>query len=93
MVGEFYWNFSIPGVIVGMWLLGLGYRWGYQRYGAGSKFDPVRKAIYATLLPTALLLEGSIAIIIVSLIKVTLILVVFLLLANRLGWLDEQPAN
>jgi hypothetical protein len=93
MVGEFYWNFSIPGVVVGMWLLGLGYRWAYQRYGAGSGFDPVRKAIYATLLPTALLLEGSVAIILVGLIKILIILVVFLVVAARLGWLEDQTAH
>jgi hypothetical protein len=90
MVGEFYWNFSIPGVVVGMWLLGLGYRWGYQRYGAGSGFDPIRKSIYATLLPSALLLEGSIAIIIAGLVKSILILTVFCIVANRLGWMDQQ---
>ncbi len=90
MVGEFYWNFSIPGVVVGMWLLGLGYRWGYQRYGAGSAFDPIRKSIYATLLPSALLLEGSIAIIIAGLVKSIVILTVFCIVANRLGWLDEK---
>ena len=92
MVGEFYWNFSIPGVIVGMWLLGMGYRWYYQRYGAGSGFDPIRKAVYATLLPTALLFEGNVAVIIGGLVKVLVILVVFLFLARRMGWVEDASA-
>jgi hypothetical protein len=90
MVGEFYWNFSVPGVIVGMWLLGMGYRWYYQRYGAGAGFDPIRKAIYFTLLPPALLFEDNVAIIIAGLIKVLAILIVFLVLCRRLGWLEEN---
>jgi hypothetical protein len=92
MVGDFYWNFSIPGVIVGMWLLGMGYRWYYQRYGAGAGFDPIRKSIYATLLPSALLLEGNVAIIVGGVVKILAILVVFLLISRRLGWLEESPA-
>ncbi len=92
MVGELYWNFSIPGVVVGMWLLGMGYRWGYQRFGAGSTFDPIRKALYATLLPTALLLEGSIAVTFAGIFKILAILVLFLLLSRRLGWLEEKQA-
>ena len=93
MVGEFYWNFAIPGVVVGMWLLGMGYRWYYQRFGAGSGFDPLRKAVYATLLPTALLFEGTVAVIIGGAIKALVILGLFLLLARRLGWLEELPES
>ncbi len=93
MVGEFYWNFAIPGVVLGMCLLGMAYRWYYQRYGAGSGFDPIRKAIYATLLPSALLIEGNFAVIIGGLIKALVILGVFLLLTRRLGWLEELPES
>ena len=93
LVGEFYWNFSLPGVVLGMWLLGMGYRWFYQRYGVGSDFDPIRKSIYATLLPTVLLVEGSVAILICAFIKVLAILVVFLLFSRRLGWLEEMQAT
>lgn len=89
MVGEFYWNFSVPGVVVGMWLLGMGYRWYYQRYGAGSGFDPIRKAIYITLLPASLVFEGNVAMVVSAFIKVLVILVVFLFLCRRLGWLDD----
>ena len=92
MVGELYWNFSIPGVVVGMWLLGTGYRWFYQRYGAGAGFDPTRKAVYAALLPTALLFEGNVAVIIGGVIKALVILVLFLLVSRRLGWFEDSSA-
>ena len=92
MVGDFYWNFSVPGVVIGMWILGMGYRWYYQRFGAGAGFDPIRKSIYFTLLPTALAFEGNVAIAVGGFIKVLVILVVFLLLSRRLGWLEESPA-
>jgi hypothetical protein len=93
MVGDFYWNFAVPGVVVGMWLLGMGYRWYYQRFGAGAGFDPIRKSIYFTMLPTALGFEGNVAIVVGGFIKVLLILVVFLLLSRRLGWLEESSTG
>jgi hypothetical protein len=87
-VGEFYWNFALPGVVCGMWILGMAYRWYYQRYGAGTGFDPIRKSIYATLLPSALGFEGNVAMLIGGAIKSLVILTVFLILCRRLGWLD-----
>jgi hypothetical protein len=93
MVGDFYWNFAIPGVIVGMLLLGMGYRWYYQRYGTGAGFDPVRKAIYVALLPTALLFEGNFAIIVAGFVKALIIVVVFLLVLRRIGWMTERPTS
>jgi hypothetical protein len=89
MVGDFYWNFAVPGVVVGMWLLGMGYRWYYQRYGAGGGFDPIRKSIYFTLLPTALAFEGNVAIAVGGFVKLLIIIVFFLALARRLGWIEE----
>jgi hypothetical protein len=90
MVGDFYWNFSLPGVVVGMWLLGMGYRWYYQRYGAGSGFDPIRKSIYFTLLPTALAFEGNVAIAVGGFVKLLIMVMVFLRLARRLGWIEDR---
>lgn len=88
MVGELYWNFALPGVVLGMWLLGVGYRWYYQRYGVGSGFDPIRKATYATLLPTALVFDGNVAIVIGAFVKTLVIITVFVALSRRLGWLQ-----
>ncbi len=92
MVGELYWNFAVPGVVFGMWLLGMGYRWYYQRYGAGDGFDPIRKSIYYTLLPIALSFEGNVAYVFAASVKALVILVVFLLLCRRLGWLANASA-
>jgi hypothetical protein len=48
--GELYWNFDLPGVIVGMALLGLVMRLLYRRYGEGDTLDPVRRAVHIMLL-------------------------------------------
>jgi hypothetical protein len=93
VVGDFYWNFSLVGVVVGMWLLGMGYRWYYQRYGAGTGFDPIRRSIYFTLLPTALAIEGNVAMLVGGVVKVLVILIVFLAVCRRLGWLDEMSRS
>jgi len=93
MVGDLYWNFSVPGVVVGMWLIGMSCRWYYQRFGAGAGFDPIRKSIYFTMLPTALGFEGNVAIVLGGFIKVLVILVVFIVLCRRLGWLEEPLAG
>jgi hypothetical protein len=90
MVGDFYWNFAVPGVVVGMWMIGLALRWYYQRYGAGSGFDPLRKSIYATLLPGALSFEGNVALVVTGFIKVLAIVIVFLVLCRRFGWLSDS---
>jgi hypothetical protein len=90
MVGELYWNFAVPGVVVGMWLLGMGYRWYYERYGAGTGFDPIRKAIYATLLPIAIVFDGNIAMLVGGFVKALVILFVFVLISRRLGWLEYR---
>lgn len=88
MVGEFYWNFALPGVVLGMWLLGVGYRWYYQRYGTGAGFDPIRKATYATLLPTAVVFDGNVAIVLGVFIKTLVLIAIFVALSRRLGWLQ-----
>jgi hypothetical protein len=76
-----------------MWLLGMGYRWYYQRYGAGAGFDPIRKSIYFTMLPTALSFESSVAIAVAGLVKLLVILLVFIVLCRRLGWLEDASTG
>jgi hypothetical protein len=93
MVGELYWNFAVPGVIVGMFVLGTAYRWYFQRYGAGEGFDPIRKSIYASLLIGALLFEGNVAIVVGGVVKALALLVVFLALGRRLGWIEEMAPS
>ena len=52
-------------------------------------FDPIRKSIYFTLLPTALAFEGNVAIAVGGFVKLLIIIVFFLALARRLGWIEE----
>jgi hypothetical protein len=93
MVGDFYWNFSVPGVVVGMWLLGMAYRWYYQRYGAGAGFDPIRKSIYFMMLPTVLAFESNVAMVASGVVKLLVIVMAFLVLCRRLGWLEESSPD
>lgn len=85
MVGELYWNFALPGVVIGMFILGIGYRYMFARFGAGTGFAPVPKAIYAAILPTLLQFEGNVAIIAAGVVKSVLIIAVFLLVMRRVG--------
>ncbi len=85
LLGEFYWNFGIPCVIVGMFLIGAGYRWYYERYGRGVHYDPVRKAIYATMLLTALGFEGNFAMVVGGSIKLLILIIGFVVLMRHLG--------
>ena len=86
LVGEFYWNFGIPCVVVGMLLIGAAQRWYYERYGRGVGYEPVRKAIYAALLLSALGLESNFAMVVGGFTKGLLLLLAFLVVMRRLGW-------
>ncbi len=83
VVGELYWNFHVPGVIAGMFLLGAGYRWIYRRYGEGSRGEPVRTAIYIALVCVLITIEGNVAVILVSTIKTLMALAVLLWVLRR----------
>jgi hypothetical protein len=91
--GELYWNFGLPGIIVGMTLLGLAMRALYRRYGEGDTLDPVRRAVQIMLLINIVHL-GWIASAIVVTIR-TLILLELLCWAGRhYGFLESgsRPA-
>lgn len=59
--GELYWNFDLPGVVVGMALLGAGMRWAYRRYSESRLTDPIRRSIGIVILVQVALLGGSLA--------------------------------
>jgi hypothetical protein len=59
-VGELYWNFHVPGVVLGMFLLGGIYKWIYKKYGEGGSGDVFRKATY--LLLVVLVLNGEVTV-------------------------------
>jgi len=89
ITGELYWNYDIPGVVIGMFLLGGVMRVFYERYGAGIGFDPLRRAAYMALLPTVIHFEGNVAPLIGGLVKSLLILGLVFLIARRRGWIVE----
>ena len=60
-VAEWYWNFGVLGVVVGMFLTGIFYRFIYSTLGQRSGADPFRLAIYAGILPTLMSFEGNVA--------------------------------
>jgi hypothetical protein len=97
VVGEFYWNFHIPGVLLGMLLLGASYRWFYQKFGKGIGNEPIRASFYLTLLSSALRFEGNVAMLVGGLVKTGVILVVLIALLERVGVLraiaDAAPST
>jgi hypothetical protein len=51
-IGELYWNFHVPGIVVGMFLIGVWLRVLYLRFGANQGSNPFRLAVYVVLLYT-----------------------------------------
>jgi hypothetical protein len=89
MVGELYWNFQVPGVLIGMAVLGACYRWYYERYGRGRGFDPVRRSMYMALLPAALHSEGVVALTIAGIVESIVLFSAITFLFRRMGALAE----
>lgn len=56
--GELYWNFGVPGVIAGMFLMGLLIGWLWRMAGANPLNDPLRMLLYVGLvLSSAAMME------------------------------------
>jgi hypothetical protein len=84
--GELYWYFDLPGVIVGMFLIGMALRWYYNVYGAGGAgTSPIHLAIYMALLPKILTIEGGIVYSIIGLFKVLIVLALLRWICARVG--------
>ena len=92
IVGDFYWNFGVPGVVVGMFLFGAGFQWYYRRYGEGVAFDPIRKSIYVGVLPTILLIEGNVAFLAAGVVKSLILISAYWIVCRRLGWVQPLAA-
>jgi len=89
ITGELYWNYGVPGVVVGMFLLGAIFRVFYERYGSGTARAPLRTACYLALLPMAMHFEGNVAAMMGGLAKSILILSLVFLVARWRGWIVE----
>jgi hypothetical protein len=51
--GELYWNFGIPGVVAGMFVMGLLLGWLWRMAGTSPLVDPLRMLLYVGLMLTA----------------------------------------
>ncbi len=91
IVGELYWNFHVPGVVIGMFLFGGALRWYYQRYGTGPWNDPVRKSIYVALLVSIMHFEGNLAVLIGNWVKTLSILLLLLFVLRRMRVIVPDP--
>jgi len=91
VIGEFYWNFHIPGVIVGMFLMGAAYRWLYLRYGEIRGYQPIRTATYLMLLTVALQFEGNVAILVGVVTKTIFLLWAMIFVLRRAGAVVDVP--
>jgi len=89
--GELYWNFDIPGVLLGMALWGIALRFLYRRYGEGRGLDPVRRAIHIVLLIHFVHFGGGLAAQGVSVLRIVVLLEVLRWLARRAGVLERVP--
>jgi len=48
-VGELYWNFGIPGVVIGMLGIGLGYGLLWRMAGENPVYDPLHMILYVSV--------------------------------------------
>lgn len=93
--GELYWNFGFPGIIAGMFALGWILRWVYRRYAEGLSNDPVRLALYITLLVQVGHLHGSLSGDFTVAMRTVVMMEVVILLARHFKMLhvDSEPAS
>jgi len=89
--GELYWNFDLPGIVVGMALWGLALRFFYRRYGEGTALDPVRHAIHVVLLVQFVHFGGGLAAQAVSVLRTLVLLETLRWVGRRAGMLEVLP--
>ncbi len=91
--GELYWNFDLPGILIGMALWGVAIRLVYRRYASSAGLDPVRRAIYMLLLIQFIHFGGGLAGQSVGLIRTLILLEVFCWAGRRLGLIRTVPVE
>jgi hypothetical protein len=85
VTGELYWNFGVPGVLIGMALWGMLMRALYRRYGESPFPDPVRQAIHVVLLVQFLHFGAGISAQTVTVLRILVLIEGFRWLARRAG--------
>lgn len=90
--GELYWNFDLPGILVGMGLWGALMRLLYRRYGEFAGGGPVRRAIHVLMVYYFATVGGSLAGLIAGLPRTLAMLEVLRWLGRRSGLLEPFSA-
>jgi len=86
--GELYWNFGLTGILAGMFVVGWILRWIYRRYAEGLSNDPVRVALYITLLVQVGHLHGSLSGDFTIALRTVVMIEVTIMLARHFSMLD-----
>jgi hypothetical protein len=95
MPGELYWNFHLPGVVVGMALMGLTMSWLFRTFGGRGTSDPMRTAIMILIVVQLSHFHGSIAMDVVLFSRLLVLLMVIRWLGRRMELIelrDEKGA-
>jgi len=93
LVGEFYWNFGMSGVIVGMFIMGIVYRWIFQAFGAYSGYDPLGKAVYIMLFLKMIHFEGNFAGLVAGSLRSLVIIYLLAQASLKLGLLGQLESE
>jgi hypothetical protein len=86
--GELYWNFDLPGVVLGMALWGLAMRFLYRRYAEAAGLDPVRRAIHVVLLIQFVHFGGGLAGQGAAILRTLVLLEAYRWIGRRAGWVE-----
>ncbi len=89
--GELYWNFDLPGIIIGMALIGMAMRALYRRYAEGEALDPVNRAVHILVIVMLAHHGGSLAPMLVAFVRILLLLAFLRWLGRRTGTLVVRP--
>ena len=92
-VGELYWNFHVPGVVIGMLAIGMVYRWLQRKLGIGGGDENVRQGFYLTMLTVMLQAEGDLAANLAGIVKLALIMIASLAALRSIGALSNASES
>jgi hypothetical protein len=88
--GELYWNFDLPGILIGMALWGVVLRFLYRRYGEALTLDPVRRAIHIVLLIQFAHFGGGIAAQAVGILRIMIVLEAYRWISRQAGLIEVR---